>query len=405
MEKKVMLIPSYMNEFKCIGSECSDSCCVGWKVSIDKKSYKNYRTCKNKNFREKLDKNIKRDRKNTNDLEYAKIILNEKNECPFLNDKKLCEIYLEMGEKYMSNTCTIYPRIYNEVDNILEKSLNLSCPEAARIILDNENLMSFEEVPYDGEKYFVNTRIETRIENYLAKYFWNLRVAAIDIMQNRNYSIDERIIIIGLLCDEINNTINSGNHNEILNIIEKYINRVERGEYIEFLKQIPSNIEIKVKLVRIIEGIKLTRGTSGAFLKIMGKGLQGLGCVEDATNEEIKSKYLNCKENYDKSLEEKYNYIIENYLVNHLFKNTFPLTKRNNIFAEYIYLCIYYALIKFNLIGLSNEKELEKEEIIEFIQKFSKGIEHDTDYINILWEGFNKSGLSTLAYMSVLIKN
>ena len=28
-------IPKYMEKFKCIGSECTDTCCAGWDINID----------------------------------------------------------------------------------------------------------------------------------------------------------------------------------------------------------------------------------------------------------------------------------------------------------------------------------------------------------------------------------
>lgn len=408
MKKNNMLTPSYMKYFRCIGGECSDSCCVGWKVSIDKKSYLSYRSCKNKEFKEKLQKNIKRDRTENSDMSYAKIILDGNSRCPFLNVKNLCDVYLKMGENHLSHVCTTYPRIYNEVDGVLEKSLTLSCPEAARLILDNEDFMSFDEVIYDDEKYIKNVIVDTNrnmINNYLEKYFWQLRIIAISIIQNRLYTIDERMIILGLLCDEINNAINNGSGNGILNIVDKYSDRLSSDIYKEYLKNIPSNINLKIKLIRSIEGLKLMRGSNSKFLDVVAKSLFGLGCVNNTTIEEIKNKYLKCKENYDLSLEDKYSYILENYLVNHLFKNSFPLTKRNNIFEEYILLCVYYSFIKFNLIGLSSEKELTKDEIINFIQVFSKAIEHDSQYIKILHERFKEDSLDNMAYMSILIKD
>ena len=34
--------PNYMTSFKCIGKDCIDSCCSGWRIDIDKETYKNY---------------------------------------------------------------------------------------------------------------------------------------------------------------------------------------------------------------------------------------------------------------------------------------------------------------------------------------------------------------------------
>ena len=33
--------PDYMTNFKCIGKDCIDSCCSGWRIDIDKETYKN----------------------------------------------------------------------------------------------------------------------------------------------------------------------------------------------------------------------------------------------------------------------------------------------------------------------------------------------------------------------------
>ncbi|NEU05855.1 flagellin lysine-N-methylase [Clostridium senegalense] len=407
MSKKIILTPSYMKKFKCIGGECTDSCCIGWKVSIDKKSYQSYRSCKDKKLKEKLDECVKRDRKSVNDGAYAKIVLNEEKRCPFLNKENLCDVYLNMGEKYMSHVCTTYPRIYNEVNGVLEKSLTLSCPEAARIILDNEDFMSFDEVFYKNEKFIKQMTVNSNknnISNYLEKYFWELRIIAISIIQSRIYSIDERMVVLGLLCDEVNNAMKSGKGNDIPIIVEKYTSRIASDIYKEYLKNIPLNIDLKVKLIRSIEGLKLIKCSNSKFLDFIAKSLFGIGCVSDASNEDIKDKYNIAKEKYDNILENKYSYILENYLVNHLFKNSFPLNKRNNIFEEYILLCVYYSIIKFSLIGLSSEKELTKEEIIEFIQVFSKAVEHDKDYIKDLNKRFKEDDLNTMAYMAILIK-
>ena len=74
---------------------------------------------------------------------------------------------------------------------------------------------------------------------------------------------------------------------------------------------------------------------------------------------------------------EEYSYIFENYLVNFIYNNIFPFSESQSVFDGYILLLIRYAYIKFYLVGLylNNEKESE-ENIINFIQIFSKSIEH-----------------------------
>ena len=30
--------PDYMSDFACIGGDCEDTCCAGWKVIVDRKN-------------------------------------------------------------------------------------------------------------------------------------------------------------------------------------------------------------------------------------------------------------------------------------------------------------------------------------------------------------------------------
>ncbi len=41
MKNVKMRYPIYLKEFKCIGGECEDSCCIGWDVDIDKFTFIN----------------------------------------------------------------------------------------------------------------------------------------------------------------------------------------------------------------------------------------------------------------------------------------------------------------------------------------------------------------------------
>ena len=37
-------VPTYFNEFACIGGACEDNCCIGWEIDIDENTdnlYKN----------------------------------------------------------------------------------------------------------------------------------------------------------------------------------------------------------------------------------------------------------------------------------------------------------------------------------------------------------------------------
>jgi|GEM_PF-111371 len=120
-------VPNYFNEFKCIASECEDTCCAGWEIVIDDETHKRYENVEGE-FGEILrSKIVKSDGEN--------IFLLNKGNCSFLNEKKMCEIYINLGEDHLCYTCQQFPRYTEEFLDLKEVGLSLSCPEAARIIL------------------------------------------------------------------------------------------------------------------------------------------------------------------------------------------------------------------------------------------------------------------------------
>ena len=57
-------------------------------------------------------------------------------QCPFLNKEKLCRLILALGEDSLSVTCREHPRFWEEYGNTRETCLSISCPEAARLLLE-----------------------------------------------------------------------------------------------------------------------------------------------------------------------------------------------------------------------------------------------------------------------------
>jgi len=69
------------------------------------------------------------------DADYGYIdLLPETGECPLL-DEQLCAVHKELGEYQLSNSCFSYPRNVLNSGGIVQQTLTLSCPQAARLAL------------------------------------------------------------------------------------------------------------------------------------------------------------------------------------------------------------------------------------------------------------------------------
>lgn len=124
MQNSLVFQPKNVGLFKCDGSECNARCCCRCRnIFVDKKTYERYP----QKFAAHL--------KFHSERKGYRVILNEKNCCPFLTDEKLCRIQLEYGENFLSTTCRTYPRVISFFGTFFERSLSLSCPVAAEMIL------------------------------------------------------------------------------------------------------------------------------------------------------------------------------------------------------------------------------------------------------------------------------
>ena len=137
--------PDYYEKFSCIAGACEDTCCAGWEIDIDDKSYEYYKTVGGA-FGEMLRQNIKEYENDEEDAyESHGFILKEGRRCPFLNENQLCVIYQELGEQALCDVCTDTPRDFLEYGGARELALSASCPEAGRLIYRNKEKMKVVE--------------------------------------------------------------------------------------------------------------------------------------------------------------------------------------------------------------------------------------------------------------------
>ena len=120
--------PTYFDTFRCIAGDCPDSCCKEWDVLVDGDKAALYRSLPG-DLGDRLRQVLKEE-----DGEIYMTIENRR--CPMWRDDGLCRIQAELGEEALCKTCRDFPRLTHDYGDFMEYGLELSCPEAARIILE-----------------------------------------------------------------------------------------------------------------------------------------------------------------------------------------------------------------------------------------------------------------------------
>ncbi len=123
--------PNYFDRFRCIAGACPDSCCKEWGVQVDEASAACYRSLPGAlgdRLREVLQEE---------DGETVMTIIDGR--CPMWRQDGLCRIQAELGEEALCKTCREFPRLTHDYGDFVELGLELSCPEAAKFLLNASN--------------------------------------------------------------------------------------------------------------------------------------------------------------------------------------------------------------------------------------------------------------------------
>ena len=119
--------PAYYDRFRCLASQCPDSCCQEWSVQVDEDALALYRSLPGP-LGERLRSVLTLEDGDT-------VFAVENGRCPMWRDDGLCRIQAELGEQALCRVCREFPRIRHDFGDFAELQLELSCPEAARLIL------------------------------------------------------------------------------------------------------------------------------------------------------------------------------------------------------------------------------------------------------------------------------
>ncbi len=207
--------PDYYDDFKCVAGECPDTCCAGWQIMIDEDSLEYYGEVQGE-FGKRL-------RNSIDWVEGAFYQCGKR--CAFLNEKDLCDIYTELGEQALCDTCTNYPRHTEEYEGLRELSLSLSCPVAAKMILGQKDFPVFletedetpEELAEDFEDF--DLLLFTQLEDARG---WILKH-----LQEVSGSLEEKLGLYLQFARELQDCIDREEYYEIDTVIRRY----EAGDF------------------------------------------------------------------------------------------------------------------------------------------------------------------------------
>ena len=381
-------VPEYFKDFKCIASKCEDTCCAGWGIVIDDVTYDRYKNVQGK-FGERLRSEIVHEAGEN-------IFVLKGNNCPFLNEEKTCDIYINIGEENLCYTCQQYPRYTEEFGSLREVGISLSCPEAARIMLNNSKKVEFE--------LSENNEVVSSYNDINAQLFIELlqsRKIVMDIIQDRTIDLRKRAVVALLFVDEIQEKIDESEIKEIKSVREKYLDKGFLEELINELEEYRDNEGSKYddmhEYFKVFKDLKhITPDDPLGLNDALRYFWQ-----TDEDEELYIIKHRQFEEYYKDKL-----YKFENILVYFVFRYFMKAVFDYDILAKIKTALVSYMLIReLAVVRYIENNEFTDEDMVDIAHTYSKDIEHLEENIEALAELFETNDVFDIEEMVIALMN
>lgn len=228
--------------FHCIGPDCPYTCCGGnWTIEIDEESERFYRSCRGA-FGAYVNQKIVRTAGG------AHFQLTASGNCPMLDGSGLCRIQTNYGEEHLCETCRLFPRLTAQRGDTLFLYLSLSCPEAARMLLQRTEPLRV--LRRDVELSAEISDPETARLRHLTL------LTAIGLLQDRAIGIRQRQRLFLLLSQTVQTALDTGKRDEAQKLLSLFS---KPGEYRALAAESAgADAASKVVFLRKLGGLFLT---------------------------------------------------------------------------------------------------------------------------------------------------
>lgn len=201
------IFPNFYKKFNCIADACPDSCCKDWDVVVDDESQSFYQNVDG-NFGEKLKQLT------TIDSDGDRIFISQNGRCPFWNDHKLCDIYINLGEEHLCKTCREFPRITLDYTAFAEHILSFACPQAAKLMLKSPDDFNCFQSDFSFNE---NVDYNESLMNFLI----NARKATFEILNDSNKPFSEKLKECLVFNNAVQNQLDNDDYSvDVLNNFE-----------------------------------------------------------------------------------------------------------------------------------------------------------------------------------------
>jgi len=378
-----VLLPRYVSRFRCIGGECEDTCCSGWDINIDKKTYAAYSDPAKaypKPLRSLFKNTLQIQTPPTREKFASTINQPGTDDCPFLQ-ARWCAIHRDIGEDKLSNTCFNFPRYTRDILGSIEQSLTLSCPEAARQALLASDAFDFVE----GEISIrpETLKVITEKSGLSLDEMNEIRIFCFQLMRMEAMQTWEKLVVLGAFCREMDRFVSEENPPSVVDLLGNFQFVLESGEAVKMFSRVEPDHALQAKLFHTVWKTRKDQARSPLRQRVQDAIAHALDA--DRENALIENYHRGLK-NLPAALAVT-PYLLDHYVLNEMFRDFFPFGAQS-AYQSYLGIVFRFGMLRFMLAAMSTEARAlpERDKLIKTVGVFCRIYQYDN-----LTELFNQA--------------
>ena len=394
-EEFSVTLPTIYDKFQCKGGSCRNTCCQGWTISVTRGEYNKIRhRCKS----EVTDTVFQRlSRKQAADEHYANVKITENGCCPFFDEKHLCGLQLEYGANILPLTCKQFPRLVSSsLDRDTQLCLDLGCERVLELLLECAPTgLHFQH----DVRFLQNLRgYQIHDDGLLAEYHSDIRNLCIWLLQNRSYSLSDRMLLLGLCLQDLHEIEQSKESEKIPQWFIKWQSYTKGDALKEVISELHGNRHLFV--VNNLKSITILSNINIDFKKYLPTVQNNISFTHDEhfsynieQYEELHKQFYACFPWLDDFL--------ENYMIMVLFRMCFRFRDSSTVWSDYNYLCQIYSLMHFYLVVSAPQTT---EALIDQLTTFSRSTISFNVFSDVTVKLTEQLQSDSLAHLAILVR-
>ena len=331
--------------------------------------------------------------------------------CPFFGEDRLCGIQKHHGSGLLSSTCSLYPRSLAVVQGVLEGSLSLSCPEAARQVLLTEHSTEQRDDLFSGQ-FRTDNVYGVREKNGMETLFFRVRGLIVELIHDRSKPIWQRLLLCVALCSRLDSV---GDHDllAVSELLDHYKNSLGQQSSLDFDRFSPG-VARRLELTIALSTQRCQdRDCGRRFQDAFWDFIEAIGSATSGGADEDVQRFRYANQNFLEPLLSEAPFVLENYLLNHVYQHLFPFGRAGSdrfvghtMSEEAVLLVVRYSWMTTLLAGVAGRhgSSFGKTHLVSTVQSFTRAIEHAQSILEDALAFVRSRELDTLSGLAKLLR-